>query len=257
MKKNTTIILLLATTLSSGLFGQSTIIVPIDGAIIVHQQSVPSEDKILLSKIDSVNTSVLKRTAKLDSAAKHHAMYLAKYYLDHNTICHTEEVDYPNFVEKFNIGDRTGRRDGTGASGKNKKWHDAEICAVGVDREPFYGTPDIEKVREEAGNNWLSPKYSGVGKIQNRFFEGYKNSPKHWAIINNQEFKFFGSYTIFVCVYTKKGMERYQKLLREAFAKDPRVKTAEQVEESVIETAGGDMHYVRYMINVTVFAAVE
>ena len=52
-------------------------------------------------------------------------------------------------------------------------------------------------------------------------------------------------------------MERYQKLLREAFAKDPRVKTAEQVEESVIETAGGDMHYVRYMINVTVFAAVE
>ena len=55
MKKNPAIIFLLATALSSGLFGQSTIIVPIDGAIIVHQQSVPSEDKILLAKIDSVN----------------------------------------------------------------------------------------------------------------------------------------------------------------------------------------------------------
>jgi hypothetical protein len=248
MKKNPAIIFLLATALSSGLFGQSTIIVPIDGAIIVHQQSVPSEDKILLAKIDSVNTSVLKRTAKLDSAAKHHAMYLAKYYLDHNTLSHTEEVDYPNFEEKKSIGERTG--------GKGK-FRSAEICAIAHDREPFYGTPDIGKLQKEIGNNWLNPKYSGIGKIQNRFFEGYKNSPRHGAILKDPEFKFYGSYTIFVCVYTKKGMDYYKELLRGAYTKDPRWETKEEIEKDVERAAGGDMHYVRYMINVTVFAAVE
>jgi len=41
--------------------------------------------------------------------------------------------------------------------------------------------------------------------------------------------------------------------------KDPkgRTRTADQLEERVNIAAGGDMHYVGYMINVTVFAAVE
>ena len=248
MKKNPAIIFLLATTLSSGLFGQSTIIVPIDGAIIVHQQSVPSEDKILLAKIDSVNTSVLKRTAKLDSAAKHHAMYLAKYYLDHNTICHTEEVDYPNFEEKKSIGDRTGGK---------RKFRSAEICAIGWDRKPFYGTPNDESVRKEIGNNWLDPKNSALGEKNNFFFEGYKNSPRHWEILKDPEFKFYGSYTIFVCVYTKKGMDYYKELLRGAYTKDPRWETKEEIEKDVERAAGGDVHYTRYIINVTVFTTVE
>jgi hypothetical protein len=248
MKKNRAIILLLATVLSSGLFGQSTIIVPIDGAIIVHQQGVPSEDIILLAKIDSVNTSVLKRTAKLDSAAKHHAMYLAKYYLDHNTVGHTEEVDYPNFEEKKGIGDRTG--------GKGK-FRSAEICAIDWDRKPFFGTPDVESLRKEIGNNWLEPKNSALGKKNNFFFEGYKNSPRHWEILKDPEFKFYGAYTIFVCVYTKKGMDYYKELLRGAYTKDPRWETKEEIEKDVERAAGGDMHYVRYIINVTVFSSAE
>ncbi len=248
MKKNPAIILLLATVLSSGLFGQSSIIVPIDGAIIVHQQSVPSEDKILLAKIDSVNISVLKRTAKLDSAAKHHAMYLAKYYLDHNTVGHTEEVDYPNFEEKKSIGDRTG--------GKGK-FRSAEICAINRDRKPFFGTPNVESLRKEIGNNWLEPKNSALGKKNNFFFEGYKNSPRHWEILKDPEFKFYGAYTIFVCVYTKKGMDYYKELLRGAYTKDPRWETKEEIEKDVERAAGGDMHYVRYMINVTVFSSME
>jgi hypothetical protein len=77
--------------------------------------------------------------------------------------------------------------------------------------------------------------------------------------LKDPEFKFYGSYTIFVCVYTKKGMDWYKELLRESFSKDPmgRTRTADQLEKRVDSAAGGDMHYVRYMINVTVFSAAE
>jgi hypothetical protein len=60
IKKNQIVLIVIAAILSSKLCGQHQIIVPIEDAIMVYQDSVPIEDQILLSRIDSVNTSALK-----------------------------------------------------------------------------------------------------------------------------------------------------------------------------------------------------
>lgn len=249
MRKNQIILIVIATISCIGLFGQSQIIVPIEGAIIVHQESVPTEDKILLSKIDSVNTSSLKRKSKLDSAAKHHAMYLAKYFLDHNTLSHKEEVDYPNFDEKINIGDRTGE------GGKSRN---SEICAFSTKREAIHGEPNVGELRKKVGNSWLTDHIQqATEKKEDFFFDGYKNSQRHWNILKDPEFKCFGSYTIFVCVYTKKGMDEFKNKVKDAIIKSGKAKSQERINELVEELGGGNIHYVTYVINVVVFSTSE
>lgn len=249
IKKNQIIPIVAAALLCSKLCGQHQIIVPIEGAIMIHQDSVPIEDQILLSRIDSVNASSLKRTTKLDSAAKHHAKYLAMYFLDYETLSHKEEVDYPNFDEKINIRDRTGEKG---------KFRNSEICSFFTKREAIHGEPNAIEFRQKVDDKWLPHQIQeATEKQENFFFDEYKNSPRHWNILRDPEFKCFGSYTIFVCVYTQKGKDKFRNKVKEAIIKSGKAKSQERINELAESLGGGSIHYVTYIINVVVFSSSE
>jgi hypothetical protein len=251
MKKNQIILFLLATVISSFSFGQPSkypAIVPMENVIPVHQQRLSSEDGILLNKIDSVNHSQLKRTSKLDDAAKHHAMYLVNQWIDSGQIGHGEDLDYPGIEKKPRITDRIGEYEGSHKYG--------EICSVYGDIETYRGEPNVQGIYKEVGGNWTGEHLTDMTDLkENFYFEGYKNSPKHWEIINDSDYKYFGSYTIFVCVYTKRANNWFRKGLRKAIEK--KVSSPQKVEEALEELTGGNTDYVKCAINVVVFSSIE
>ncbi len=251
MKKNQIILFLLATTISSFSFGQPSkypAIVPMENVISVHQQRLSSEDEILLSKIDSVNHSQLKRSTKLDNAAKHHAMYLVNQVLDSGQIGHGEDIDYPGIGKKPRISDRIGEY-----SGKHKY---GEICAIHWDIDPHKGEPNAQEIYKEVGGDWTGEHLTDMTDLkENFYFGGYKNSPKHWEIINDSDYKYFGSYTIFVCVYTNRAHNWFKKGLRKAIEK--KVSTPQKKEETLERLTAGDTDYFKCAINVVVFSSIE
>jgi len=251
MKKNQIILFFLANVISSFSFGQPSkypAIVPMENVISVHQQRLSSEDLILLNKIDSVNHSQLKRTSKLDDAAKHHAMYLVNRWLDSGKIGHGEEFDYPGIEKKPLIIDRTGDR--------GKKHSYGEICAIHWDIDSHKGEPNVQEIYKEVDGDWTGDHLTDMTDLkENFYFDGYKNSPKHWEIINDADYKYFGSYTIFVCVYTNRAHNWWRNSLKKAIEK--KVSSPQKVEETLERLTGGNTDYVKCAINVVVFSSIE
>jgi uncharacterized protein YkwD len=221
------------------------LIVPLDGAQVLVQSNLQKEEFQLLQKIDSSNVNSLKRSAKLDSAAKHHALYLAKYYLDTKSISHNEDTDFPNFKEKIRLEDRTGE----GKFG--------EICTVRPAWERTYKNEDLIKKAKQDPTNFVNNHVKILSdKRDNLFFKDYKDSPSHWKIIQNPAYNYFGSYTIFVCVYTTKGLLTEQEV-RENLEKNPKGFSKEKIEASIPYYLKGDVIYLFYAINVVVFSDVK
>ena len=250
MKKNQIITLLIVTVTSSFSFGQPSkypAIVPMENVISVHQQRLSSEDEILLSKIDSVNHSQLKRTSKLDNAAKHHAMYLVNQWIDSGQMGHGEDIDYPGIGKKPWITDRTG--DG------GKKHSYGEICAIHWDIKTHRGDPNVQEIYKEVDGDWTGEHLTDMTDLdENFYFELYKNSPEHWRIINDPDYKYFGSYTIFVCAYTNRANNWFKKGLKKAIEK--KVSSPQKVEETLERLTGGNVDYVKCAINVVVFSSI-
>jgi hypothetical protein len=127
-----------------------------------------------------------------------------------------------------------------------------------ANREAIHEEPNVGKLRKKIGSNWLTNHIQkATEKKENFFFDGYKNSQRYWDILKDPEFKCFGSYTIFVCVYTKKGMDEFKNGVKESFIKSGKVKSQERINELAEELGGGNIHYVTYVINVVVFSSSE
>ena len=173
----------------------------------------------LVDLIDKQNPNKLVRKADLDSAAKHHANYLVLHYFNAKELTHREEVDYTNFTEKEKPGDRTGYGNRT-----------SEICLIGTESSYVYKRLLDKDFREKTGRKGEYHEMFYSKFSSKEIFEGYKGSPKHWAIINTKNLESIGSYSL-LCIY----------------------KTTEGLSQEDIKD--GDVMMVAFIINVTVFVS--
>lgn len=232
---------------------QKYVISPMEGAEILYQKELIDEDIKFIEDIDSVNSNKIKRSAELDVAAKHHAMYLLKYYLDNRTLTHTEKIDYPNFTEKFYIPDRVN----------NPNVKVGEICAYFADSEGFTMTDQeleqkISEDRKNIDSDWIESDLNSMNAFVDPskcfFFEVYKNSQRHWEIINSKKYDQCGSYTILASFYTKKWVDKDKKDAIAYLEERAKNSSHEKLDKHFKKIELLNIVQVKVVINVTVFS---
>lgn len=170
---------------------------------IIKIQENPQYDTQAIEAVnklrDSLGLKQLKRDAGLDSAAKHHAYYLAYAFAQiHNldiidskgkrrsndSIGHREILDIPNFEEKVEVEDRTIHRAN-------------EIlfyCIYPVNTENF----NIPSLMEQI----LNEEYGG--SFQKMYISIYKESKPHYSIITQRDkVDLIGTCTLLVIAKSK------------------------------------------------------
>lgn len=232
---------------------QTYVISPMEGCEILYQKELIDEDIKFIKNIDSVNINKIKRNAELDAAAKHHAMYLLKYYVDNRTLTHTEKIDYPNFTEKFYIPDRVN----------NPNVRSAEVCAFFTDAKDLTMTlQEVEqKIREDRKNidsDWIESDLNSMNAFVDTskcfFLEVYKNSPNHWKIINSEKYDQCGSYTILASFYTDKWVEENKESAIIFLEERRNNLSGEKLSRQLKMVESLNITHVKVVINVTVFS---
>lgn len=175
------------------------------GQIIEIQQNSQYDIQAIeaINKLrDSLGLKQLKRDAKLDSAAKHHAYYLAyalmqinNFYITDSTgktrtndsIKHREILDIPNFEEKVEVKDRT----------INRANEILFTCHYNIPKNTtnYKNIPSfMEKILNEEYN----------GNFQKMYISVYKSSKAHYSIITQKDkVDLIGSYTLLIVAKSK------------------------------------------------------
>ena len=156
---------------------------------IIEIIEMPQYTKESIDATNKLRTSLglneLKDDAVLDSAAKHHAYYLA-YSLLYASWggSHYETIDIPNFKEKLNPEDRAGRDVNeiqySYMTGCHKK-------------DSIKGTLDIFK---------SSSYMKGYFTFSDAFIGNYKKSAPHYKIITKEGVDIFGTFTLLMKIKT-------------------------------------------------------
>ena len=159
---------------------------------VLYIKEIPDVNLSIMKGINKERNSLglkpLKESAEMDSAAKHHAYYIAYDLMFREDPDHDEIDDIPNFVEKKEIEER-------GAKGEILAYSSLGI----TERESRNKT--YEEIEQDQTSQW-SFYFDGEDQPTS-IITSYKESAPHYKIIkHNIGEGYYGSFSLLVIMKT-------------------------------------------------------
>jgi len=159
---------------------------------ILYIKEVPDINSKIMKGInkmrDSLGLKPLKESTEMDSAAKHHAYYVAYDLMYRKYPKHDEIDDIPNFTEKLKIKDR-------GEKGEIMAYPGISFKEIDLESKTY--DQIVDKCILDSKN------YFQIYDLSQEVIDLYRESKPHYEIIKDEIGEgYYGSFTMFVLVKT-------------------------------------------------------